>query len=318
MSGLELRQATLADVAALAELAERHFRGLEGRPSPLTAAGLESQMTMPGRDPRFDVPLVEGGGRVLGSGLVVAQPPYREMGFGWLRDPTQPPDRQREVLRLLLEGFTRAALQRADDDAAGEARQVVGSVRGDDLAAEVFAGAGFAPHRQVYEMEVTLPAAGPVEPPVWPPGVAGRRLRRGADDEDVAAVLGEAFVDHDGDYVYSAEQVAHLLAGTTTRLDASFLASDEGGPVGALVSVDDEPGVGYVMVLGVRRRGRGRGVGLALLRAAFAEFQAGGQRVVRLHVQAQNRTGAVRLYERAGMHPSVISDEWARPLPPAP
>ena len=317
MSGLELRQATLDDVPAIAELAERHFRELEGRPSPLTAAELESGMTMPGRDPRFDVPLVEGAGRVLGSGLVVAQPPYREMGFGWLRDPTQPPDRQREVLRLLLEGFTRAAQQRVDGGAPGEARQVVGSVRGDDLAAGVFASAGFAPHRQVYEMEVTLPASGPLEPPAWPPGVTGRRLRGDADDEDVAAVLGEAFVDHDGDYVYSAEQVAHLLGGTTTRLDASFLAIDEESPVGALVSAD-EPEAGYVIVLGVRRRGRGRGVGLALLRAAFAAFQGSGQRVVRLHVQAQNRTGAVRLYERAGMHPAVISDEWARPLPPAP
>ena len=317
MAGLVLRQATVDDVPAIAELAERHFRVLEGRASPLAAAEIESSMTMPGRDPRFDFPLVEEDGRVLGSGLVVAQPPYRELGFGWLRDPDQAPDRQREVLQLLLDAYTLAALQRAGAaGGTGQVRQLFGVVRQDDLAAEFLAGSGFSPYRQVYEMETTLPTSSPPAPPAWPSGVAGRRLRVGVDDEAVASLLGEAFVDHDGDYVYSTEQVAHLLAGPTTRLDASFLAIDGEGPVGALVSAD-EPEAGYVMVLGVRRRGRGRGVGLALLQAAFGAFQDSGQGTVRLHVQAQNRTGAVRLYERAGMHPNVITDEWARPLPPA-
>ncbi len=317
MAGLVLRQATLDDVPAIAELAERHFRALEGRRSPLAAAEIESFMTMPGRDPRFDVPLVEEDGRVLGSGLVVAQPPYRELGFAWLRDPDQAPDRQRDVLQLLLDAYTLAAQQRADDaGGTGQVLQLFGTVRQDDLAAEFLGGSGFSPYRQVYEMEATLPASGPLAPPVWPAGITGRGLRVGTDDEAVAAVLGEAFVDHDGDYVYSIEQVAHLLAGPTTRLDASFLAVDEVGPVGALVSTD-EPEAGYVMVLGVRRRARGRGVGLALLQAAFGAFQHSGQNTVQLHVQAQNRTGAVRLYERAGMHPKVITDEWARPLPPA-
>lgn len=271
---------------------------------------------MPGRDPRFDLPLVEEAGRVLGSGLVVAQPPYRELGLAWLRDPDQAPDRQREVLQLLLDAYTLAARQRADDAVGtGEVLQLFGVVRRDDLAAEFLAGSGFSPYRQVYEMETTLSTSSPPAPPAWPSGITGRGLRVGVDDEDVAMLLAEAFVDHDGDNVYSTEQVAHLLAGPTTRPDASFLASDGDGPVGALVSAD-EPGAGYVMVLGVRRRARGRGVALALLEAAFGAFQDSGQGTVRLHVQAQNRTGAVQLYERAGMHPNVITDVWARPLPP--
>ena len=137
------------DVPAIAKLAERHFRVLEGRASPLAAAEIESSMTMPGRDPRFDFPLVEEDGRVLGSGLVVAQPPYRELGFGWLRDPDQAPDRQRAVLQLLLDAYTLAALQRADDAGGrGEVRQLFGVVRQDDLAAEFLASSGFSPYRQ--------------------------------------------------------------------------------------------------------------------------------------------------------------------------
>jgi ribosomal protein S18 acetylase RimI-like enzyme len=41
---------------------------------------------------------------------------------------------------------------------------------------------------------------------------------------------------------------------------------------------------------------------LALLQHSFAEFYRRGMRRVGLGVDAQNLTGALRLYERAGMH----------------
>ena len=47
---------------------------------------------------------------------------------------------------------------------------------------------------------------------------------------------------------------------------------------------------------------RSRGLGTALLVHAFGEFQRRGRRRVGLGVDAENTTGAVRLYERAGMH----------------
>ena len=53
--------------------------------------------------------------------------------------------------------------------------------------------------------------------------------------------------------------------------------------------------------LAVRPSWRGRGLGEALLRAAFAEFRRRGVATVGLKVDADNPTGAVRLYERVGM-----------------
>ena len=50
-----------------------------------------------------------------------------------------------------------------------------------------------------------------------------------------------------------------------------------------------------------RRPWRRRGLGLALLRHAFGEFHRRGMTRVGLDVDAENLTGAVRLYERAGM-----------------
>jgi ribosomal protein S18 acetylase RimI-like enzyme len=52
----------------------------------------------------------------------------------------------------------------------------------------------------------------------------------------------------------------------------------------------------------VRRPWRKRGLGLALLRVAFREFHGRGYHKVGLGVDAENMTGALRLYEKAGMH----------------
>jgi mycothiol synthase len=73
-----------------------------------------------------------------------------------------------------------------------------------------------------------------------------------------------------------------------------------------------DPTFGWVEVLAVRRPWRGRGLGLALLRDAFAELAARGATRVGLGVDAENTTGAVRLYERAGMQPVRRLDVYER------
>ena len=55
-------------------------------------------------------------------------------------------------------------------------------------------------------------------------------------------------------------------------------------------------------ILGVVPEYRQRGLGQALLQHTFAEFAKRGFKAVGLGVDAENPTGAVRVYERAGMH----------------
>ncbi len=47
---------------------------------------------------------------------------------------------------------------------------------------------------------------------------------------------------------------------------------------------------------------RRKGVGMALLQRAFSEFYRRGIQSIGLDVNAENPTGATRLYHRAGMH----------------
>lgn len=59
--------------------------------------------------------------------------------------------------------------------------------------------------------------------------------------------------------------------------------------------------MGWINTLGVGTRWRGRGLGESLLCGAFSDLHARGLRRVGLGVDAENATGALRLYERVGM-----------------
>ena len=63
----------------------------------------------------------------------------------------------------------------------------------------------------------------------------------------------------------------------------------------------------------MRRQWRKRGIGLAL-QHSFNEFYRRGKRKVGLGVDAQNLTGALRLYENAGMHVHIASDLYEKEL----
>jgi ribosomal protein S18 acetylase RimI-like enzyme len=85
-----------------------------------------------------------------------------------------------------------------------------------------------------------------------------------------------------------------------------FLALEGDEVIGAAVCVDErpgEPGLGWVESLAVRRGDRGRGLGTALLLHAFHALRSRGRSAAGLSVDAENPTGALRLYESVGMRP---------------
>ena len=76
----------------------------------------------------------------------------------------------------------------------------------------------------------------------------------------------------------------------------------------------DDPDLGWVNILGVRREWRKRGIGLALLQHSFGEFYRRGKRKVGLGVDAENLTGALKLYEQAGMHIHLAFDLFEKTI----
>jgi mycothiol synthase len=155
---------------------------------------------------------------------------------------------------------------------------------------------------------------GPPPPPAWPDGVEVRTFDRAADARAVHRLVQDAFADIGNQPPRSYEfwLRTHLeRAGFDPGL--WFLAVDAGELVGVNLAQSGPLG-GYVAQLAVRRDRRGRGLGLALLRHGFGELYRRGVRQVYLSVDSQNRTGATRLYERAGMRVQHRYDHWVKAL----
>jgi ribosomal protein S18 acetylase RimI-like enzyme len=96
-----------------------------------------------------------------------------------------------------------------------------------------------------------------------------------------------------------------------------LLAEDDGEIAGISLCQRQrsaDPALGWVQTLGVRPPWRRRGLATALLQHSFAELQRRGARRAGLGVDAENPTGAVRLYERAGMHVDRRNDTWEKPV----
>jgi mycothiol synthase len=94
-----------------------------------------------------------------------------------------------------------------------------------------------------------------------------------------------------------------------------FLAWDGENLAGLVLAAPEYEGdheLGWIRLLAVREPWRGRGLGGGLLRLGFAALHDRGLRRIGLGVDAENVTGAVRLYERAGMQAAERNDSWVK------
>jgi mycothiol synthase len=158
--------------------------------------------------------------------------------------------------------------------------------------------AGFRHVRTFWHMERPVDASYRPEPP--PAGVDVRAMRGPDDEHRVFEVMDEAFRGHFGHVPMDFEGWRRMHAVSLADPSLVLLAWSGDGVTGA-VTARVPGGQGWVDDLGVRAAFRGRGIGAALLRAAFAALAARGVDHVRLNVDADNETGATRLYASVGM-----------------
>jgi mycothiol synthase len=163
---------------------------------------------------------------------------------------------------------------------------------------------GYRPVRHFFRMQIDLQDA--PQAPTTPAGIAVRSFDPGRDDPDrVHAAHMESFVEHWGHTPAPLDEWrAFFLEGPHVDVSLWQLAEEGGELAGFSINCwhsSGDPALGHVNVLGVRPAWRRRGIGLALLERTFAEFRRRGARAVGLGVDTENATGAVDLYERAGM-----------------
>jgi len=286
---VQIRPATLDDVERLAAFMGRCTLAHQGVRRD-SAAEIRQRLTRPGTDTALDSWLVEDGD-VIGLAQVWVEP---AAVVCYVR--VDPAHRGRGVAMGL---FARARRRAAE---LGATTLHATSWPKDEAAAPFLEAHGFEPIRYFSLMTIELddqPEA---------PETRGRPLEPGEDIRPLYEAVRAIFPEQE-----SFETWAHEYEDFDPAL--WFVVEDDAGIAGfaiCLPELAEDPEAGYVTELGVRGDRRGEGLGLALLRQTFVEFHRRGKRRVSLHVDVDNLTGALRLYEKAGMTADPRIVVWER------
>ncbi len=177
----------------------------------------------------------------------------------------------------------------------------------------IAAARGYEPGRSSFTMEAALDEA-PLVPAI-PDGIDLRPYGDG-DAEVVRSLVNETFGGSPGHHDLTDAKFREFYLGSRgadpSLWSIAWAGAEPAGFVLAYPERVGEPALGWIGTLGVRAPWRRRGLGGLLLRFAFAELYARGLRRVGLGVDADNETGAVGLYERAGMRVVRRFDNWTR------
>jgi mycothiol synthase len=281
---LTVRPATPEDARAVAELMVAADVAVQGW-SDGTVDELRSWWRR--NDPQENSWLVLDGG-------VVAYGDYFRHGDGAELDGYVHPSRKGEGLGSWLVG-------RAEERARAEGRVRLQTfcLAPDTDTRRLFAQHHFVEVRRYYRMLIELDRA--PEEPDWPAGLRVATFHR-EDARVFYDALGEAFAE---EWNFLPEPFEEWQAFRLSAPDFDptlwFLVWD-GDEAAAVLRGERRGDQGWVGAIGVGPPWRKRGLGLALLRHAFADWYRRGVTTVALGVDAENPTGATRLYERAGMH----------------
>lgn len=282
-----IRPARMSDLESVTELFNEHSRRLHGVADAVPAEVLQ-YWESPDVDLEKDVIVAEGA-----DGSLVGYGDLGEWGGTIWLDVRGFDEEPQQALVEALEEV-------ADEKKPGA--QLLGYVtEKNELLRRVYEAAGYRVIRHSYRMEIELQDS-PGEP-VLPDGIVIRAMREG-EEEQIYEVHEQSFEDA---WMHTREpfdQWQHWFVKDPSFDPSLWFVAEAGGEIVGVAICNaraSEPGLGWVRVLGVLRSHRRRGIGEALLRHVFAEFQRRGFDRVGLGVDASSPTGAVALYERAGM-----------------
>lgn len=295
----------LGDAVSLINKHSQYFLGV----NEVTRDRLENDWNTPGFDPEDNTRLVlSPGGSLVGEAEVwdLTHPPVHPWAWMAVNPQCEFVERVRMYLLGWCEDRCRQVLDKVDPELRVAMR--FWTYHENKALAELLEARGISFIRHSFRMRYEID--GPPPQPVWPEGVSVRRFDPQEDAEDVYRVDDEAFKDHFGYVEEPFEEgfrrfMHHMTGHEAYDPDLWFLAEKGDEIIGICLcrkwTVEDRD-AGYITSLGVRRPWRRQGIALALLHHAFNAFYERGKSRVDLAVDAENLTGAMRLYEKAGMY----------------
>jgi mycothiol synthase len=319
--GFTARGALLSDVEAAYRLFNRWSQAVIHEDEIIDAGAIRIEWVSPNFDPARDIRVVFAPNGQM-AGYVEVWTTSKPVVHPWIWGRVDPDYQNLGIGTWLLAwADERSRLTLAETPADLRVAPRVGAYRQAEDAKKLFEAMGFHYIRSSYQMRIDLNEAPPA--PVWPEGITVRTYTA-ADLEALYRADDEAFRDHFGHVEQPLEQglarFKHFMIDYEDFDPTLYFLAMDGGEIAGIslcrLRSFDDPDMGYVNSLGVRRPWRKHGLGMALLRHSFGEFYRRGQRKAGLHVDASNLTGALRLYEGAGMHIHRASDMYEKEIRP--
>lgn len=181
---------------------------------------------------------------------------------------------------------------------------------------------GYKLVRHFYRMQIELDQ--PPQKPALPVGFRISPINMETELEDAILAMDEAFQDHWGFVPQPKDELlkqwAHYLENDKDFDPTLWFLAKEGDQIAGICRCSgktvEDPEMGWVNQLCVRKPWRCRGLGMALLLTAFHAFYQRGKARAGLAVDAASLTNATRLYENAGMQVSRQYDTYEMELRP--
>jgi mycothiol synthase len=258
-------------------------------------------------DPERDVWVVEDGeGKVVAVGALRPRHPTRIRGFA----SVSPAHTGEGIGTELAERLETRSREMAEAAPEGETVTLAQDVAPSNVAAkELLERHGFELIRHFWKMGIDL-ADEPAKP-VWPEGIRLETMAPGQERE-VFDATEDAFQDHWGHLPHDYDEWRAWMVERPSFDPSLWLIASDGDEIAGISLCNVSDGEGWVGVLGVRRPWRRRGLGMALLLESLRELRRRGLARGALGVDSENPTGAVGLYERAGMQIVYQSDAYQK------
>lgn len=256
-------------------------------------------------------------GSLVGATVVHVRDEPAEVARAFLPGAVLPGLRRRGIGTHLLRWAEQRAGELLDGSRSGLKREIAcEAATGATKRISLLEAHGFQRVRSFVAMRRDLTAGIPA--PELPTGLTFEAWRPDLDDATRLA-HNDAFRDHWGSEPLSPERWRHFVAEAPGfRPDCSWLAVHGETVAGyTLATLNEDPVAGrfgWLGTIGVRRAWRNHGVATALIARSLASFADAGVRTAGLHVDADNPTGAVRVYGSLGFRPGDESIIFAKPV----
>jgi mycothiol synthase len=284
-----------------------------------TVEGLQQSLNAPSFNRAENLRLWENpSGKLVGYGSVSINP-SQEGTDGFLNFRVHPTVRNQGLEEQIIT-WGEKRLKEATKDGNGTVKLFSGtrSDRGDVIT--ILQNLGLIAVRYFFRMKRSLNE--PIDEPKFPEGFQLRIVEPKKDATKWVEMFNQTFIDHWNHHNFTVEEFLHHCQHPEYNSDLSLIAIAPDGTFAAFcesrIHTEDNKrngcNEGWIAVLGTRRGFRQQGLGKAMLLTAMQHLKTKGMDSAILGVDAENPSGALRLYESVGFEKVHTSISYVKNL----